>query len=397
MRRSSCRHRHHCRHRSKQQHVPPLLLLLLLLCALLSTCCIPTVHGFSFGKFMANIALPTLTTTTGSSSSSTTNMTPTPPSNVKLLILPGFGNESADYFLQATPVGSLVTSLQKRGWKADQIHVLPCQRTDWLQVFARGIWDIDFWRAQAPPTRPFFAWYLERIATSIQEMIVDNDNTNNDDDNNDDDDTKIVLVGHSAGGWLARAALGFLAQNCQDDTINNSNKCIPLDRILGIVTLGAPHQSPPPEIMDVTRGALRITNEQFPGAFYHDNNLFYITAIGNAIGGVKQEKRESIFAPRCPADFAYSSYEQVCGNGNTDGDGVVPISAAHLDNAIQLNLQGIFHSINKPEQWYGSDAVLDLWHDDMIREIHARTASSSTANNVFANSKKNPLLESIFW
>jgi hypothetical protein len=45
------------------------------------------------------------------------------------------------------------------------------------------------------------------------------------------------------------------------------------------------------------------------------------------------------------------------------------VDAAHLDNAIQINLDGIFHSINAPNQWYGSDAVIDSWHDTLLEEI----------------------------
>jgi hypothetical protein len=85
------------------------------------------------------------------------------PDHVRLLILPGFGNESSDYFLNNAPQGSLVASLKKRGWKDDQINVLPIKRSDWLQVFLNGALDLQFWLATAPPTRPAFSWYLNRI------------------------------------------------------------------------------------------------------------------------------------------------------------------------------------------------------------------------------------------
>jgi hypothetical protein len=50
------------------------------------------------------------------------------------------------------------------------------------------------------------------------------------------------------------------------------------------------------------------------------------------------------------------------------------MDAAHLDDAIQIDLNGIFHSINAPDQWYGSDAVLDSWHDTLLEEIAARAS-----------------------
>jgi pimeloyl-ACP methyl ester carboxylesterase len=158
------------------------------------------------------------------------------PKSCKILILPGFGNDSIDYTDngQAGVEGSLVASLRKRGWGGDQIDILPVERLDWLQVFLRGATDLKFWQSEAPPTRPAFRWYLERIADKVQQL---------------EDDEQLILVGHSAGGWLARAAVGFgmLPEAPQID----------LDKIVGIVTLGAPNLPPPPEVMDMTRGALR--------------------------------------------------------------------------------------------------------------------------------------------
>ena len=79
----------------------------------------------------------------------------------------------------------------------------------------------------------------------------------------------------------------------------------------------------------------RITNECFPGAFHAPDGVFYVTVVGNAIAG-KEERRILPFQPRTIDGFAYTSYEVVCGNGNTVGDGVVPIDSAHLDDAVKV-------------------------------------------------------------
>lgn len=269
------------------------------------------------------------------------------PKNCRVLILPGFGNDSGDYTMD----GSLVSSLLGRGWEESQIDVLPVQRSDWLQVFLRGALDLEFWKANASPDRPAFRWYLERNSQKVQEL---------------EDDESIILMGHSAGGWLARAAVGFGSEN-------KEGLAIDLDKIKAIVTLGAPNLPPPPAVMDMTRGALRITNEKFPGA-YHAPDTLYMTVIGNAVQGEKQE-RSSPFEPTTVPGFAFQSYEAVCGDGSTVGDGVVPTCAAHVDGATQLNLEGVFHSINRPDQWYGSESVLDEWHDAMLDEINAKQAA----------------------
>lgn len=265
-----------------------------------------------------------------------------PPVNCKLLILPGFGNDSMDYMIP----NSLVDSLKKRGWQEDQICVLPVERLDWLKVFLRGALDLDFWRSNAPPTKPAFSWYLERIAAEIKEVKHDE---------------RIILLGHSAGGWLGRAALGFGSND------KEALSFVDINKVLGIVTLGAPNLPPPPGVMDMTRGALRITNEKFPGSF-HAPSTFYVTVIGNAIQGRKQE-RKSALEPSTIAGFAFNSYEAVCGNGTTFGDGVVPLCSGHVSDAIQLTLDGVLHSINAPDSWYGSDNILDQWHDTMLVEI----------------------------
>ena len=119
--------------------------------------------------------------------------------------------------------------------------------------------------------------------------------------------------------------------------------------------------------MDMTRGALKITDQQFPGAF-HAPSLFYITVIGDAVQGAKQE-RTSPFEPTTITGLAYNSYEAVCGDGTVTGDGIVPLCAAHLDNALQLTLDNVFHSINAPSDWYGSNKVLDRWHQKMLDQI----------------------------
>ena len=127
---------------------------------------------------------------------------------------------------------------------------------------------------------------------------------------------------------------------------------------------------PPPEIMDMTRGALRITDQEFPGAYHRD--LFYITVVGDAIQGVPQRRKSLFFEPTTVTGFAYSSYQAVSGDGTALGDGVVPLSHAHLKGAKQIPLPGVFHSINAPDNWYGSDAALDSWHDELVRQLESK-------------------------
>lgn len=239
------------------------------------------------------------------------------PANVKVLILPGFGNDSSDYYLPQVSQGSLVQSLKSRGWKDEQIRVLPLKRQEWFNVFLRGILDHQFWLGTAPPTRPAFRWYLEKVANSIEELTTGETGNN----------PKVLLVCHSAGGWLARAALGYGSRDYDTEfAIDLSNVC-------GVVTLGAPHLPPPPEIMDMTRGALRLTNENFPGAHHANDRIFYMTIVGDAVRGIKQE-RTNPFEATSVTGFAYNSYEAVCGNGIAIGDGTYMRSNAFVFGLI---------------------------------------------------------------
>jgi hypothetical protein len=56
----------------------------------------------------------------------------------------------------------------------------------------------------------------------------------------------------------------------------------------------------------------------------------------------------------------------VCGEAEVDGDFIVPCSAAHLEGALNLDLEGAFHSplgskVSFLGPWYGSDEFLGQW------------------------------------
>mmetsp|Transcript_4361 Transcript_4361/g.8381 ORF Transcript_4361/g.8381 Transcript_4361/m.8381 type:complete len:307 (-) Transcript_4361:1921-2841(-) len=246
--------------------------------------------------------------------------------NHRILICPGFGYTTKDY----TGPDGLVSSLVQQGWNREHVNVLDIKRSDWFNVFLRGISDFKFWQGDAAPTRPAFRWYLDLIAIRIQQICSQTEKP------------KLVIIGHSAGGWLCRAALGFLSGE-----VKGMPQIIDLTNIKGLVTLGTPHIPPPPGIFDISRGALRITNEMFPGAYFSPA-IRYITVIGCSIEG---------------RGLAFDSYQRVCGDGGQKGDGFVPFCAGHLDGAIQINLQDVGH------YEYGIASVVKRWHDVVVSEI----------------------------
>jgi hypothetical protein len=245
------------------------------------------------------------------------------------IILPGFSNASQDY-------DDFRAGLSRRSIYSS---VLPLERTEWFKCLS-GVASAAFWTSTASP--PIcYGWYLQKVRQEVKEQY-------------ESSGSKVVLIGHSAGGWLLRAAMG-------DGTeIWGENGETVVDMVLGVVTLGAPHSAP--EGMDMTRGALTYTDNIFPGAFLQSKGINYITVAGDICTADKD-------APRGDRSrFAFNSYAAVCGIGDGVGDGCVPLSAAHLNGAKQVNLR-CWHSIDKPDLWYGAEGVMDKWLSTVFSSI----------------------------
>jgi hypothetical protein len=79
-----------------------------------------------------------------------------------------------------------------------------------------------------------------------------------------------------------------------------------------------------------------------------------------------------IYRSRPPPDNTHAPFSphlpQVCGSAEVDGDFIVPTSAAHLDGAVNLEVEGAFHSPLGSKlayfgPWYGDAAFLPAWAD----------------------------------
>jgi len=221
-----------------------------------------------------------------------------------------------------------VARLKQRGFEI--VETLPVVRADWLRVIG-GLLDADFRDGNAPPETAF-GWYLDRVDDAVEELQAQNSGE------------KVLLVAHSAGGWLARAALGRRGAALAS-------------RVRGLVTLGAPHRAPPKEPPgdDQTQGALRFVDEQYPGAFLQKLGIEYITVAGAAVMGSGDSDRGTA------AKEAWISYQRLVGRGEVPGDGIVPSESAHLPGAVQVTLPEVKHSIGTPTEWYGADEVIDQW------------------------------------
>lgn len=283
-----------------------------------------------------------------------------------VVILPGLGNNSTDY-------SKLVEDLGSRGLISTVAQVA---RIDWLRN-AAGLLDSSYWKGTLKP-RPVLDWYLERTGAAIEEAISKTSGSE-----------KVSLVAHSAGGWLARLFLSEFGT----------------EKVDLLLTLGSPHLPPPrgvPGVVDQTRGLLYYIEETCPGA--HHSDVKYVCVAGRylkgapllgnptpkvAVTGLGQVSPNSVdpvstaiaavegvsltaspeaekeIPPSVRARIIGQGYKQVCGEASVWGDGVVPEKAAFLNGALNISVEGVYHSPvgsdNETRPWYGSPAVLEKW------------------------------------
>lgn len=280
------------------------------------------------------------------------------PDTPPIVILPGFGNASRDYL---APFGdedaSLVAALARRGFSS---RVLQVRRKDWLRV-GRMALSRNFWNRRCT-TEEGYGWYLERVQLAVNAA---RDATGH---------SQVILLGHSAGGWLGRAFIG--QQRWKDDPVASGDD-VPHEAVAALVTLGTPHSPPRPgsKAKDMTGGALTWVDSTWPGAFFAPAGVSYVTVASRAVRGDVRAPQRSL------ERYAAGSYEQVAGEGHgVEGDAVVPLDSALLDGAHHVVLDDVLHSMSRlgtfeepsEQQWYGSDPVLDTWLAPLVAGVHAR-------------------------
>ncbi|CAG9462973.1 unnamed protein product [Pedinophyceae sp. YPF-701] len=260
-----------------------------------------------------------------------------------IVILPGFGNETGDY---EAPFGvvdaAIATALRRRGFS---VHVLQVERKDWFQV-AKGLLSLAFWQKKAT-VDPGYRWYLDRADAAVREAVAASDGR------------PVTILGHSAGGWLARA---YLADpKYRDDGAEGPNP-----NVRALVTLGSPHRNTFRDMVgtDRTGGLLGSVDAESPGARFAGEGVRYVCVAGRAVRGRQAAEKGQVQL------YAHNSYLEVCGEGEgVEGDAVVPTRCSFLPGATNVLLDGVFHSMSRvgtfeegtSNRWYGSEDVIDSW------------------------------------
>ncbi|KAL5770158.1 hypothetical protein ACOSP7_014312 [Xanthoceras sorbifolium] len=287
-------------------------------------------------------------------SSSASASSPSTTKRRPVVILPGLGNNTGDY-------QKLEVTLREYGVPTVVAEV---SRLDWFRN-AAGLVDPNYWRGTLGP-RPVLDWYFKRVDQAIREAKQLSQGGS------------LSLIGHSAGGWLARVYMeqfGF-------------------SHIALLLTLGTPHLPPPkglPGVIDQTRGLLDYVEKYCSKAVYTPQ-LKYVCIAGRYIQGARifgdsnfdidpvvaigtdqaisevtivNNKTNPTSVSTFRARLVGQGYKQVCGKADVWGDGVVPEVSAHLEGALNISLDGVYHSPVGSDDalrpWYGSPAIVEKW------------------------------------
>ena len=185
--------------------------------------------------------------------------------------------------------------------------------------------------------------------------------------------TRVTLVGHSAGGAIARA---YLADDL--DGVEPRRAFVGAvkafhghERVSRFIALGSPLHVI--DNFERQRKPLRYiawVNQRFPGAYFA--NVQYLSVYGRASEG----KPNGLHHER----VAYQYYQYLSGFGNQWGDGVVPNALSRVDGIPSLELEGMSHS-PLATSWYLSDeaAIRRWWHYFDVGDAPQLTAQTAVA------------------
>lgn len=165
---------------------------------------------------------------------------------------------------------------------------------------------------------------------------------------------KVILIGHSAGGVLARL---YLSPHPFHNHHYNG-----LRYVSDLITLGSPHYNRG----NLTRGGplSRWVEKHYPGACWSPRVSY--TAIAGKL------RRGNLQGP-LPERWSYKVYDSLDGDGAIWGDGLIPVRSALLQGAYPLILEGVSHFKGFGGPWYGQEEVLATWWPAWVK-LHGLSA-----------------------
>ncbi len=153
----------------------------------------------------------------------------------------------------------------------------------------------------------------------------------------------ITLIAHSGGGTVALIYL--LGKPFQGDAYSNKS-------IHKLLTLGTPFQS----IERYAKFKMDFINTHLPNDFFEKVEVISVASSfrkGKWEGGLQER-------------LAFEFYRNTFGDGNLDGDGVVPIDACYLQGAKHVVIEGVEHLPAPFAKWYGEKSAVAQWQPFLL-------------------------------
>jgi pimeloyl-ACP methyl ester carboxylesterase len=226
---------------------------------------------------------------------------------------------------------------------------------------ARDLEDLSGLQAVAVPLMPWHWWSAERDrnATNILQKLEKTVRW----ERHRLQAGHFILVGHSAGGLIARL---YLHDQPVWGEVYAGVRCVS-----EVVTLGSPHCSirepNSPQQAGTNWFLVDAANRLVPGTF-HSNEVRYYSVAGQYVRGDAHGRFRERHAHR---------FYRLIGDGSGDvwGDGIVPVRCQQLVGAQRLLLEGVCHSPRIGRDWYGgSKAIIRRWWlhvaDQVARDAH---------------------------
>lgn len=226
------------------------------------------------------------------------------------------------------------------------VTVAPLTRFDWLKIVP-SLFTGAFWRGELRPT-PTLNFFFEALDDALAGVGPDED---------------VAILGHSIGGWVARAYVGSRGES----------------RAKRLVTLGTPHVAPSSGLaarLDQTRGLLKYINAEYPA-----DPATTVCVAGEATAspsffdllqrrGWDEAQRRS---PLLEGLVALPSYAVLAGGDpfKIKGDGLIPVQTACLPGIPSIVVDchhadfvpTALDSIVLPDtyRWFGSPGIVEKW------------------------------------
>ncbi|KAL7580134.1 hypothetical protein ACA910_012891 [Epithemia clementina (nom. ined.)] len=269
---------------------------------------------------------------------------------VALLICPAQFCVPSDYDILIKNLMEIESDLPVKLASRSSITV-PLSRTDWIKV-ARQLPTRAFLEARLD-VKKTLQWYFEAIEKGLSQIFAA-----------EGEDVNVCFVGHSIGGWVARAYLGGLSQS------SSAVHRLALKQCSSLITLGTPHISPETALVDQTRGLLRAIAESracSPQALQADHGIAITCVCSTGIQGLMSSSNSTSRLNFLEPIIATGSYLPLTGRWALNdesgesmaGDGIVPSSLSFLESPADRVLlekclrtgEAIRHSHVVPTPW----------------------------------------------